>query len=420
MRPAVLLLSVALLAAACADSGDDPSAGDPVDSTTTSTVTSAPSTTAVTTTTVEAAPETGCPAVAAVGRADVDGDGEHEDLLLAEREGGQALWICGNERARSLELEYAVWYVAVVDVEPDGVDDVFLGAAAHEDAPGIVSTQLYRIDTAGDGLTAETEGLSGVWLGPSTGVSCLDLDGDGARELVELISGVDDDAVPGTFSCGDAVVDVLRIRPPAAICETGSRFSSEALPIDLDRDGIDDLARQRDANGAEVLRGFEFGGPAVAVCLASGITDEVLVGGMGEVFGVGEGPADTPVVWTGGTSVGAAYSDPMVWQDDRLVFVHTADGGVLTLRDGYEGTGPLEGDWGASGCGDVDGDGTEEFVQAVVRLVDDELAWTRRTWHLDGATAIEAAGSGGAMPMPDGFDIAQAAAEAQSLVPDDC
>lgn len=386
--------------------------------------------------------------------ADVDGDGVAEQVILAERDGGQALWVCGADGGRSLELEYAIWYVAVTDVEPDGMDEIFLGAADFDDAPAVPAGKLHVIRPEGDGLAARTEDFAGVWIGPTLGAGCLDVNGDGVRELLQLwidreasadetvvwhrevsdalapigeihavdgefVVGRDDDAIAllSTFSCGDELVDVHRISPPDAICRAGGAVP---LPVDLDGDGLDDLVRQWNANAAEVLVGREYGGPAVAVCLGSGATDLVRVGGMGEVFGVGAGPGGRPVVWSGGTTVSAAYSSPMVVENDRLLFLGTDDGHGLTLRDGYSGGVPPDGDVGASGCGDIDGDGEQEFVQVLIAVSGEELVWTRTSWGLDGTEATRGPSDSGTMPVPEGFEYWDLQHLAEERAPDEC
>lgn len=460
MRPvplASVMLLVALLTVAC--SGDDGGAADdttPGSSAGTVSVTSTMPVTATappTVTVPSPSVDDECPDVDPVAMADVDGDGVREDVILAERDGGQALWVCGSERARSLELEYAIWYVAVVDVEPDGVDEIFLGAAGFDDAPGTPAAKLHWIHDDEGGLAPRIEDFAGVWIGPNAGAGCLDVDGDGARELLELwidtetstdatvvwnrnvsdalapvgdpyaaegefVVGRDDDAIAllSTFSCGDDLVELHRVPLPAAICRT----KAGPAPLGLDGDGTDDLVRQWQSNAAEVLAGREYGGPAVVVCLGSGATDMVRVGGMGEIFGVGEGPGDQPVVWTGGTTVSAAYSSPMVVEDGRLRFLRTAEGDTLTLRDGYEGVEPPDGDVGASGCDDVDGDGEEEFVQVVVTVSDDQLVWTRTGWNLVDAGVVEGVSDSGTMPLPDAFEFGDLYGIAAELAPDNC
>lgn len=392
--------------------------------------------------------------------ADIDGNGEAEDVMLTERDGGQTLWVCGPAGGRSIELEFGVWYLAVTDVEPDGVDEIFLGAADFDDAPGTVNTKLHWIHPEGDGLAARTEDFAGVWIGPTSGAGCVDADGDGdgVRELVQLWTdteassetmvvwhreisdalpvegdffavegefavGRDDNAIEllSTFSCGDELVELTRVRPPATICGTTDGSSHYPLAVDLDGDGLEDLVTQRNANAAEALQGHQYGGPAVAVCLGSGLTDEVRVGGMGEIFDVGEGPGDQPIIWTGGTTVSAGFSNPMVIEGDRLVFVRTADDLPLTLWDGYQGTDPASGgEWGASGCGVVADTGVEEFVQVVATVAGDQFVWSHTAWELSGSEASAGSTGSGSIPLPADFDTEGPWEALDELAPDTC
>jgi len=421
--------------------------------TTTTTTTGSTSTTVASTTSTTAAPIDlpDCPAGQPLAVADLDGDGVDENLLITERDGGQVLWACGPDGGRSLDLEYAVWYLAVTDVEPDGVDEVFLGAASIYDAPGAVGTRLHRVEQRGGRLEAYTGNYTGIPVGSNNGAGCIDVDGDGVRELMrvwvdteastndtvvwqravasaipfderkpistgEFTVGGHDAAIAllSSFSCGDDLVDLIRVQPPRAICE--GEAGAEALVVDLDRDGIDDLVRQRRSDTG-VFSGASSRGPAVAVCLGAGLNDEVLVFGMGEVFNISTGPGGQPVVMSGGTSAWAAFSDPMVVENGRLLFVRGEDGMVLTLWDGYS-YGAAE--WGGWGCSDMDGDGREEFVQVVATFGDVDVSWTRDTWSLQGATAVAGPTDSGSLPGPADIENAELVAALNHLVPNTC
>jgi len=388
----------------------------------------------------------------------MDGDGIDEQLMITERPEGQALWACGPDGGRSIELEYAVWYLAVTDVEPDGIDEVFLGAADIGDAPGVESVVLHWIKPQADHLVASTKEFAGAGIGPFSGIGCVDVDGDGVRELVVLFVdreasttetiawrrqvssalphdgdkaattgtftvGRDDSAIAllHTFSCGDNLVDLIRVRPPAAICTTNTRFQGEPVTADLDGDGLDDLARSWEARGEEALRGREFGTPAVVICLGSGLTDEVLVGGMGEIFDVGSGPGGQPIVWSGGTTVSAGFSDPMLVAGGRLVFLQDTTGESLTFWDGFQGLDrAVAGVWGRSGCGDINADGQDEFVQVEATRVGGRLDWSRRIWTLRGTVAVPGPSDSGSVSMPADYATQGIGGSLDNVAPQSC
>jgi len=460
-------LIVVLVAAACSDSATGDTATPASSSTSLLPSTIAPSTsispaasspTTAPTTTAPSPPLPTCPDGDPLAAADIDGDGIDEQLMITERPGGQTLWACGPDGGRSLELPYAVWYLAVADVEPDGIDEVFLGAASFDDAPGVASAGLHWIEPMSDRLVAFTKDFAGADVGPTDGTACVDVDGDGVRELVsvgvdgeastvdtvvwrrqvssaiphtgdtaaatgEFAVGRDDAAIAflHTFSCGDDLVDLIRVRPPAAICTASNRLPGEPVSVDLDGDGLEDLVILREAKGDEALSGFQYGIPAVAVCLGSGITDEVLVGGMGGVFRVGTGPGGRPMMWSGDTTMAAAFSLPMLVDNGRLVFVRDEAAEPLTFRDGRHGY-DLAGNlvWGRSGCGDVNADGRDEFVQVEAMRVGNRLDWTRRTWTLRGTVAVPGPSDSGSVPMPADYATQGIGGSLDSLAPQSC
>ena len=449
----VLVAASLTLAAACGDGGPSNEAEQATIATGASSTTVQPATTSAgsatsVSTTVPVAPtrtsaqaEQQCPASNPIDRLDLDGDGTLEGAWILERVGGQRLVICGPATVRNLDLEYGAWYLAVADVEPDGTDELFLGEADIEDTPAKPAALLHWVDPTGPELEPFAAGFTGLMIGPRSGGGCVDVDRDGTRELVSLF--VDDaassdevigwrrevsSAVPwqrsrsdregvfdrvsdgaavellSLFSCGDDIIPLTRVAPPAAICDQPQERSFEADPIDLDGDGRADRVLQHEARGAAALSGASFGGLAVTVCLAYGVADQLPVGGQGEVFGIGEGPGDHPVIWTGGTGVAAAYQRALVVDEGRLVAVgDPADEFGFGLWDGIELWD--EPRFGASGCEDVDGDGIEEFTQIEATVDGTNLFWTRKTWAFDGRRVTPGPETAGTRPLPGGFDV---------------
>lgn len=66
---------------------------------------------------------------------DIDGDDIVDGVWLVDRAGGQRLVVCSEAASRAIELEEAVWYLAVADIEPDGVDELFLRSPGYTDRP---------------------------------------------------------------------------------------------------------------------------------------------------------------------------------------------------------------------------------------------------------------------------------------------
>ena len=449
-RPALIAAAAALLAAACGNAAE-PDAAAPTTTVTVSTTqqattsTAAPSTTTVQPATSAPAtttePASDCPDIAPLATPDIDGDGNEDGVWLSSVVGGQRLRVCGLGVDYALELEHSAWYVVVTDIEPDGTDELFLGAPDLEDSPGLPASALYWLEPDGERLVPYTsDSGAGLWIGPRSGAECIDIDGDGARELFERVTDqasstdasiawrmfisparpatVTDTLTTGSFDRSDTAslqrlsgffcgghVALNRVAPSAAICDTERDLTFEATPTDLDGDGRTDRIIQHEARGDASLRGADFGGLAVAVCLSSGTNDELPVGGQGEVFDVDRGPGGQPVIWTGGTTASAAYMNALVVDSGRLVFVD--DPGAefgFGLWDGFQG-------WdnslriGVSGCEDTDGDGEEEFTQVEAEVVGDVLTWTRQTWTFDGRTATPGPSTSGSLPLPDEFDV---------------
>ena len=370
--------------------------------------------------------------------ADLDGDDEPEGLHIAETVDGLVLHACSDGAARSIDLEMDLWYLAVTDVEPDGTDELFLGSVEIGDSLGIAVAGLRWIRPEDDKLAASTGDFSRINLGPNSGAGCVDVDSDGVRELVSLhidreqsagetvtwnrsvsraISstaedtttgnfsiGEDDEAIAllSTFSCGDEAVPVIRVPPPQSICTR----SSNSEQVDLDGDGLLDTVAGWQSSGTWALEGNDLGAPSVAVCLGSGVTDLSIAGGMGEVFSVEQGPGDQPVVITGGTTATAAFRQPNVVEGGRFVPVRDDGQPQLTLWTGHQGSIGVDAVWGADGCGDIDSDGTEEFIQ-IEATVDGDLArWERKTWSLEGGDAISRPLETGSAPLPEDFETA--------------
>jgi hypothetical protein len=424
-----MFVAFGLLAAACAS--DAPEAADPSSSTAATPPTTPSSTTAGTatppsTTTTTEAPEPllDCPRPAEpLATADMDGDGIDEALTIETVDGGQLFVACGRDGGRSLDLGLGVWYLAVFDVEPDGVDEVFLGGSRssfRRDRP----PTLHRVDPSGNRLEQFNENRSGI----SGGVGCVDVDGDGVRELVR--TWIDDDAstseevvwdrevvvsrpaddepdpTRGVFrvgpdddqialltrlSCGE-IIEPIRVQPPAAMCAEAGR----TILADVDADGLDDRVHQRQTNSLAVFEGHENGGPAIAVCTAAGGNDEVKVGGMGEIFAVSVDTGDRPTIWSGGTTAASASYDPMVWVDGRIVPI-TDDDGPIYFESGWFGNDRRM----AFGCVDLDGNGIVELVQFDGVRDGAEMVWTRRSWETVADQAELITETGGRLPWPE-------------------
>lgn len=461
MRAGVAALALALLAASCggSEAGAPPSPSSTISTTvpaTTSSVTTtlptltlAPTSAAPTTTIDPTSTSIICGSADPLLEPDLDGDGEPEQVHLVDRGDGQALYICDGPivNDRSFDLAYGHWYVAVTDVEPDGTDELFIGARDFFDGPGAPATSLHWVDVSGDDIVIHADGGRELTVGPTTGGGCVDLDADGDRELVgylrhdsgdgmvvtrrvssarppedpivgqgELIvpDSAKSRALVGGFTCGDEAVDLLLVEPPLAICEADD--ADFHTIVDIDGDGLDDLVAQGRLDHGPLLRGRGHGSPTVLACLADGRVDELPYGGMGEVFGVALGPDGAPFVWTGGTTVSAAFTVPVYWRDDRLAFLEDGDAETIGFTDGFPAADPVDGVVRRSGCGDADGDGTLEFVQ-VSATPTDVLRWERRAWSVADGVATLAWTDAATRDLPADGDTWRSLAD---LVPDDC
>ena len=462
MRAGVAALALALLAASCGGA-DDAATPSTTSSSTTTTVPATTSSVTTTLPTITLAPTTAAPTttidptsvsiICGSGEPllepDLDGDGEREQVFIADRGDGQLLHICDGPivNDRSFDLAYGHWYLAVVDVEPDGTDDLFIGARDFFDEPGAPATTLHWVDVTGDGIVVHAVDDRGVGIDPSLGAGCVDVDGDGDREVVQfirsdfgdgvvvrrLVASVRPDTHPvpgqglvdvpdepefrsliGTFTCGDEPVEFVLVEPPPAICEADD--ADVRTTVDIDGDGLDDLVAQGRLDHGAALRGADHDSPTVLACLADGRIDELPYGGMGEVFGVGSGPGATPFVWTGGTTAFAAFTAPVFWRDGRLAFLEDADGEIIGFTDGFPGADPIDGMLHRSGCGDADGDGSVEFIQ-VTATTSDVLRWERRAWSVADGIASLAWSDAGVRDLPPDDDTYRALAD---LAPDDC
>lgn len=351
------LAACACLATSCSGDGEsaEPSptsaTAPAADSTTTTTTVALSTTTTIDPTSTSIICGSGTPLL----EPDLDGDGEPEGVFVVETGGGQALYVCDGPivNDRSLELAYGVWYVAAADLDADGTDELFLGASTIADLPGRPDAWLLPVDASGPELTIV----------------------------------VDDPDSPADVSLDD--LEYRRVSPPPAICEVEEQ-SDFAERVDLDGDGLDDLVVQgRLDHGSLLLDDGVLGSPSVVACLASGEVDELAYGGMGEVFGVGAGPDGAPLVWTGGTTVSAAFVAPVQWRDGRLDFLRDIDGVVFGLTDGFPAV-EDEGRILRSGCGDLDGDGIDEFVQIEADDDGSVWRWRRDAWHIVDGVAVPA------------------------------
>lgn len=413
---------------ACSNDGGDlaePSTASPIETTSTSTSSSAATSTS-TSTTFPLTERIACPRPAEpVAVADLDGDGTSEIISFEAAEGGELLVVCGPQGGRSVELDFAVWYVAVLDVESDGIDEVLVGPGVQSFGQIGPQVKLRWLDPTGTELRLHSEDHAGVW---AAGARCVDHNGDGVRQLVHVVpdweASTDDtivwirkasDARPvddigdsatgeftvgrddveiallSVFSCGDDLVELIRVPPPAAICDDTAR----KFRVDLDGDGIADVVAQHQSFTADRLDGNSWGSPAAVVCTSTGIVDEILVRGMGEAFTVSHGPGDGPIIWTGGTGISSVTLEPMVLVGDRLAAVEDNDGPITV----WEGTnGPDE--KAAFGCYDLDGDGLAELVQLSGKRDSEEMLWRRRSWTIQGAKATMISDTSGRLPWP--------------------
>ena len=418
-RRATPVVAFLLVVAACAT--DSPEDGDPP-----------PSTTSTTSTTATEVPELllECPRpVDPLATADMDGDGLDEVLTVEEVDDGQQFVACGSDGGRAIALGLGVWYLAVFDVEPDGTDEVFLGGPKLRDLSGSPSVSLRWMDPRGPALQPYTENLAELRVGGSGGAGCVDVDGDGSRELVstwidtesstadevvwhrEVASARpfegDPDPIEGVFrvgvddariallsrlSCGEDLVELVRVAPPASICDGRGR----SIDVDVDGDRLDDRVHQRDTNAFENFEGSEYGGPSIAVCTAAGQNDEVRVRGMGEIFAASDATGDRPTIWSGGTTAANVSYHPMVWIDGRIVPI-TDDDGPIYFDSGWFGNDQRM----AFGCADLNDDGIVELVQFDGVRDGAEMVWTRRSWETVADQAELVTESSGRLPWPE-------------------
>ena len=213
---ASLVLALAVLVAGCSD--DDNSAGGPTTTaapTSTSTAATTPTTTAAPSTTT-AAPTNGCPAggpaIPAGSRTgsipDVDGDGRPDTAYLtpgggpdlqfgiATASGGGATFPFNSAspvRRRAL----------VVNADERGPLEIFLDDGR---SVGLLVFQDCRLVAVKNPQGAPYTFSLG-FTGAGTGVGCVDVDGDGKRDLVGL-NVTKDDGGPGTVEWTRTTVEL--------------------------------------------------------------------------------------------------------------------------------------------------------------------------------------------------------------------
>jgi hypothetical protein len=151
----------------------------------------------------------------------------------------------------------------------------------------------------------------------------------------------------------------------------------EHLVADVDGDGRRDRVYQRST---------PLGRIKIGICTARGATDEVAVGGMGEVFGVMDiEPDGRWDIYGGGTGMTSVGVTPITFYDGRLRLVHH-DGQELWLtEDSY----PEHRQRHGYGCEDLTGDGQNELVQVTLDYRSGTV--TRTGYDLQGAHAEEVA-----------------------------
>ncbi len=386
----VQIVLVALLGAACAADTEPDATLSPVESTTTTA-------SVVATTTVTRLPDPteevfDCPPDAAMVTARLGEDRHSAGVWIIERAGGQELVICDQTGSAAMELDYAVWYLAVIDRDADGSDELFVGAADHFDAVESPAVHMFRVTQGDTALTVVTDD-PGIAIEPARD-GCVDRNGLTVTDLSTATT------------CGGGSFPLVRVAPPAAICHDESASASRYY-IDLDGDGTDDEIVQRQATGRASLENSNssgWDGWAVAVCLGSGVNDQQLVGGSGLLFDVGYGPAGRPLIWTGGRTQFTVFRSALVMDAGRLAFLLDEGGTVFSLWDGLSWDGYSDDGtdyhWRASGCADLAGDGVSEFIQVEAAVVDDRLEWLRSTWTLDGRTVVAGAVDTGSAPAP--------------------
>jgi len=263
---------------------------------------------------------------------------------MEARDGGQLLVLCGDEpHGWSAEVGYGVWYLGLDDAE-DGSSRLVLGAPRVGDV--VESAPIYREVTVGDGV--------------------LEIARDRELDLV--------------------VAEAVRVPPVAEIC---ADVEGGHYDVDLDGDGLDDIYAQR-FNGAP---GTETG-PALVVCTAAGVVDELLVGGMGEVFGLSNPTGESWILWGGGTSASHAFMLPFAF----------VDGGIHPIMEGDRELGFQSGIGSSSanlfGCGDLDGDGVLELVQLDGVRNGEVVDWVRKSWAVSGAEATLVSSESGQVTVP--------------------
>jgi hypothetical protein len=156
------------------------------------------------------------------------------------------------------------------------------------------------------------------------------------------------------------------------------------LSADVDGDGSRDRVYQRHAR---------FGTVKIGVCTASGVTDEVVIGGMGEVFGVMDVEPDGRwEIYGGGTGVNSVVAIPITLVDGRLRRVQLGGDDLWLTADGYPDNHRRHG----YGCENVYGDARKELVQVTLDYRADTV--TRVGYLVVGAHADEVSRQVSAIP----------------------
>ncbi len=150
-----------------------------------------------------------CPtaSVSDTAYADLDGDGWFETVVLTDDRGGNSIMVCGS----ALQVPAYVWPLSEaigpanrrllpLDIEADGRDELMAGQFLLDppQTGEFIALPILRLGPSGLESTGQSAGLNhsaGLYVDKPTSFGCVDLDGNGVRDLVSytysFIGGTD-------------------------------------------------------------------------------------------------------------------------------------------------------------------------------------------------------------------------------------